>query len=258
MDVIMDYQDLLDNFTVLCKTVIGNSLTGIYLHGSMAMGCFNPDKSDIDLIVVMENSITDEQKLCLMEEIVELNERAPAKGLEISFVKRKYCNPFVYPTPFELHFSPAHLQWFHDDPNGYVDKMNGTDKDLAAHFTIINRYGIRLYGDDIADVFGAVPRADYIDSVWYDIENAAEDIMDDPIYVVLNLCRVLAYLKDDIILSKEKGGEWGLKHLDAKYHALVSGALNSYFSGIEIFYLSILNIPGPSHSQGLSSKSCLL
>ncbi len=234
MVVIMDYQDLLDDFTALCETVIGNLLTGIYLHGSMAMDCFNPDKSDIDLLVVMENSITGEQKLSLMEEIVKLNDMAPAKGLEISFVKRKYCNPFVYPTPFEFHFSPAHLQWFHDDPNGYVDKMNGTDKDLAAHFTIINQYGIRLYGDDIADVFGVVPRADYIDSVWYDIENAAEDIMAAPVYVVLNLCRVLAYLKDDIILSKEKGGEWGLKHLDAKYRALVSGALNSYRSNEEM------------------------
>ncbi len=234
MVVIMDYQGLLDDFTALCKTVIGNTLTGIYLHGSMAMGCFNSDKSDIDLLVVMENSITGEQKLSLMEEIVKLNDMAPAKGLEISFVKRKYCNPFVYPTPFELHFSPAHLQWFHDDPNGYVDKMNGTDKDLAAHFTIINQYGIRLYGDDIADVFGVVPRADYIDSVWYDIENAAEDIMEAPVYVVLNLCRVLAYLKDDIILSKEKGGEWGLKHLDAKYRALVSSALNSYRSNEEM------------------------
>jgi len=226
----MEYQWLLDELTSLCKTEIGNQLTGIYLHGSMVMGCFNPDKSDIDIIVVIGDNITDKQKLNLMMHIVKLNSNAPAKGLEISFVKREYCNPFVYPTPFELHFSPAHLQWFNDNPDGYIDKMKGKDKDLAAHFTIINKYGVTLYGSEATDVFGVVPRECYVDSIWSDIENASEDILDNPVYVVLNLCRVLAYLADDVILSKEKGGEWGLVHLGRQYYPLILNTLNCYKS----------------------------
>lgn len=54
----------------------------------------------------------------------------------------EFCNPFVYPTPFGLHFSAAHLKWFQENPDDYVKKMNGTDKDLAAHFTIINHCGV--------------------------------------------------------------------------------------------------------------------
>ncbi len=226
----MYYQELLDELTDACKTEIKNQLSGIYLHGSMVMGCFNPVKSDIDIIVVIENGITDEQKLNLMTRIVRLNRNAPAKGIEISFVKREYCNPFVYPTPFELHFSPAHLQWFFDDPKDYIDKMNGEDKDLAAHFTIINQYGVTLCGSEIADVFGSVPREDYVDSIWSDIENASEDILENPMYVILNLCRVLAYLVDGAILSKEKGGEWGLAHFARQYQSLIGNALNCYRS----------------------------
>lgn len=228
----MYYQELLNTFVKECQKTIGNRLTGIYLHGSMAMGCFNPDKSDIDLIVILQDNITNEQKISLMEQIVKLNKCAPAKGLEISFVKREYCKPFVYPTPFELHFSLKHLQWFNRDPIDYVNKMKGEDVDLAAHFTILNQCGIRLYGGKIADVFGAVPRKAYADSIWHDIEDAEESILDNSIYITLNLCRVLAYLKDNLILSKEEGGEWGIAHMEKKYNSFIRQALRCYKSNL--------------------------
>ncbi|MBE6023844.1 MAG: DUF4111 domain-containing protein [Cellulosilyticum sp.] len=224
----MCYQELLNNFLSISKETIGKQLTGIYLHGSMAMGCFNSEKSDIDLIVVINDTITDTQKLNFMEQVVRLNEYAPSKGLEISIVKQENCKPFVYPTPFELHFSPMHLQWFKDNPDHYVKNMKGEDKDLAAHFTIINRYGIVLFGEAIPNVFGEVSKKDYIDSISLDVENAIEDITDEPIYIILNLCRVLAFLKNDLCISKEKGGEWGLEHISKKYHSLILQALNCY------------------------------
>lgn len=226
----MDYQRLIDEFVAMSRKILSPALTGIYLHGSLAMGCFNPLKSDIDLIVVLERGVTEKQKRDFMEQVVALNGRAPAKGLELSLVKREHCSPFVYPTPYELHFSPAHLRWFREDPDGYIQRMNGIDRDLAAHFTVINRYGIVLYGEEIGKVFGEVPREDYMDSIWYDIENAAQDIEMDPVYVTLNLCRTLAYLKDDLCLSKAQGGRWGLQQLPRQYHEIVCAALECYES----------------------------
>lgn len=224
----MFYQRLIDEFTAMTKDIIGNNLTGIYLHGSMAMNCFNQEKSDIDLLLVIENDITDVQKTNFMKQVVLLNEHAPAKGLELSVVKREYCKPVVYPTPFELHFSPMHLPWFRDNLEDYVKNMRGVDKDLAAHFTIINRYGIVLYGAPIADVFGEVRKADYVDSIWFDIENAREAIVADPMYIILNLCRVVAFLKENLYLSKQQGGEWGIAHMPERYHPLISQALHCY------------------------------
>lgn len=103
------YQGILDGIVSKSKEIIEEKLVSIYLHGSMAMGCFNSDKSDIDVIMVIEDDISDTQKIMLIRQIVYLNQQAPPKGLEISIVKREYCNPFIYPTPFELHFSPMHL-----------------------------------------------------------------------------------------------------------------------------------------------------
>lgn len=224
----MLYQNILDEFVTVSEDIIREGLTGIYLHGSMAMNCFNPAKSDIDLIIVIEHDITDVQKMEFMKQVVKLNEKAAAKGLEISVVKREYCKPFVYPTPFELHFSSMHLQWFYDNPENYVENMKGVDNDLAAHFTIMNKYGIVLYGEQIEEVFGEVPQKDYIDSIWLDVEGAREAIEEEPMYMILNLCRVLAFLKEDMYLSKQQGGEWAIGYMPKKYHPLIVQALDCY------------------------------
>ena len=209
----------------------GASLVGVYLHGSLAMGCFNPGCSDIDLMVVVNRAPTDGVKRRYMDRIVALNEMAPAKGIEMSVVLRDVCRPFVYPTPFELHFSATHLEWYRRDPDDYVRNMRGADRDLAAHFTIIRRRGLALVGPEPAEVFGEVPQADYLDSIWRDVEGAREDVRLDPVYVILNLCRVLAFARDGAVLSKREGGEWGRKNLPAQWRGLVSGALEAYNEG---------------------------
>ena len=234
----MYYQELLDEFVEKSREIFGSTLTGVYLHGSLAMGCFHPEKSDLDLLVVVREDITEEQKLAFMKEVVRLNASAPAKGIEMSVVKEEYCRNFVYPTPFELHFSNAHRDWYQRDPEDYVKNMKGVDKDLAAHFTITRKYGIALYGPPVPNVFGEVPRADYIDSIWFDIEGAEEDILDNPMYVILNLCRVMAYLKDDRIISKKQGGAWMLMQLeqmsDVRILELIQKALRCYAEGTEM------------------------
>ncbi len=226
----MVYDDLLLRFTQTARALFGRKLTGVYLHGSAAMGCFNPEKSDLDLILVAEDAISDQEKMEFMKAVIAFDEEAPAKGIELSIVKKEFCLSFVYPTPFELHFSREHLGWFFLNPWDYIAKMKGTDKDLAAHFTILKSYGFVLYGEDIRQVFSPVPKADYLDSIWYDIENAREDILNNPLYITLNLCRALAYARDQKVCSKQSGGMWGLYNLPERFHPLIRSALACYAS----------------------------
>lgn len=223
------YRDLLMKFVSFSKEIFGNNLTGIYLHGSAVMGCFQPGKSDIDLLLVVKEDISDDAKRQFMDMVVELNKQAPAKGLELSIIKEVFCNPFVYPTPFELHFSVAHLAWYQSNPEDYIEKMKGTDKDLAAHFTITYHRGEMLYGKEFSEVFAPVPQKDYLDSIWCDIENAAEEIAENPMYLTLNLCRVFAYVKEGLITSKQEGGEWGHKNVGRpEFKDLIEAALKEY------------------------------
>ena len=75
---------------------------------------------------------------------------------------RRNCDPFVYPTPFELHFSNAHRESCKKDLFSYCRDMHGTDRDLAAHFTVIRKAGFALCGTDAASLFGEVPEEAYL------------------------------------------------------------------------------------------------
>ena len=224
--------DLINEFVNRSKDILKENLVGIYLHGSSVMGCFNPEKSDIDLIIVVDDKMSDITKKAYMDMVVKLNSYAPAKGIEMSIVRKEVCDPFVYPTPFELHFSAMHLKWYKDNPEDYILKMNGTDKDLAAHFTIIGKRGKCLLGLPIEDVFAVVPKADYMDSIWNDIVEAPEEITENTMYLTLNLVRVLAFAKDGLVLSKKEGGDWGLKNVPEEYHFLIEDALSEYGSSV--------------------------
>lgn len=227
---------VIDSFVKRSQEILKDNLVGIYLHGSAVMGCYNPEKSDLDLIVVVKESMTEAVKRSFMDMVVELNSKGPSKGIEMSIVKKSVCKPFVYPTPFELHFSVAHIDWYRKDLDDYISKMKGEDKDLAAHFTIITHRGKCLYGASIKDTFAEVPTQDYIDSIWNDIVDAEEEIIDNPMYLILNLARVHAYLKDGLVLSKKEGGEWALNNVPERYHSLIQEAMNEYADGAGISY----------------------
>lgn len=229
---ITEMKSLIEEFVAQSKNILEDNLVGIYLHGSAVMGCFNAAESDIDLLIVVKEDMSNHVKRSYMDMVIRLNKQAPKKGIELSIVKECVCNPFVYPTPFVLHFSIAHLNWYQADPEDYVEKMKGTDKDLAAHFTIIYHRGKTLCGKDIKEVFGEVPGEDYMDSIWSDIEGAVEEINENPMYITLNLCRVLAFKREGLILSKQEGGEWGITHISSpEYRDMISGALKEYRTG---------------------------
>jgi streptomycin 3"-adenylyltransferase len=81
-----------------------------------------------------------------------------------------------------------------------------------------------------------VDRKCYLDSIWSDIENAEEDILDNSMYIILNLTRVLAYCRDGVILSKKEGGEWGLENIPERYRVMISTALEEYGSAEKAEY----------------------
>jgi streptomycin 3"-adenylyltransferase len=208
--------------------ILGSHLVGLYLHGSIAFGCFSWEQSDIDFIAVVDEPLDEQTKLGLLRVLEDLRALAPPKGFEMSVVLQACCQPFAYPTPYELHFSNGWLDRYLADPKSLCDTNGKTDVDLAAHFTSIHHAGIVLRGRPIADVFGPVPHADYLDSILMDVAQARQDILSSPVYIILNLCGVLAYVKNRQILSKAQGGQWGLAYLPEPNRSLVQRALAVY------------------------------
>jgi len=217
---------LINNILEHFKEVLGDNLIGFYLHGSLAMNCFNPLSSDVDFIVIVKRKLTVEQKKTIIDYLLKQYENFPTKGVEMSIVLEKYLKNFVYPTPFELHYSDM---WYEQYKSGKVDySKQNYDDDLAAHFVITKNRGICLFGKPIKEVFPEVPKAIYTQSLLSDADWIYTDSEKDPVYTILNLCRILAFLKDNKITSKIEGGKWALLKLPKEFSSLINFAFQYY------------------------------
>ena len=210
--------------------ILGSELSGFYLHGSLVSGCFNPTKSDLDLLALTHSPLKPDQKVQLANCLLE-NSRQPAP-LEISFLNEKDLFPWRHPCPYDFHYSEGWRERFSNaqpDPQAelWLDKEH-LDEDLAGHITFLHAKGICLYGRPISEAFPAVPWTDYLGSILADYEWGKDRSETYPVNLILNTCRTAAALLENRVLSKSEGGLWGLQKLPADLRFLIRKALDVY------------------------------
>lgn len=212
---------------------LGDSLVGVYLHGSLALGSYYPPKSDIDLVIVVRSVLDATGRQSLSRLFVDLSKHRPTTGdVEVSAVTESAARSFVHPMPYEMHYSTS---WNERIVRGDVDyTAELRDYDLAAHVSCVRESGVALFGPPPAELFAAVPREDFLDSILDDLEEITEDqnILRTPVYGVLNGCRVLLVLSDRSrrVPSKEEGALWALDHLPEEHRPVIASALDAYRS----------------------------
>ncbi|MBS4177460.1 aminoglycoside adenylyltransferase domain-containing protein [Lederbergia citrea] len=220
----MDIEAYIKKIVKVFVEEINDDLVGVYLHGSLAMGCFNPNRSDVDILVVVTEELPINIKKSIINKLLKLT-KGKRNQLEMSIILERYVKDFVYPTPFELHyFHPQYLQ----DENFICGGEGSADPDLAGHMMVTYHRGVTLVGRNIKDVFLPIEKRFYLDSIINDIKDAPQEIKGNPIYFALNLCRVMQFLKEEKVSSKREGGEWGKSQLPEGYKEIVSQCLNVY------------------------------
>jgi len=212
------------------QALLNDALVGVYLHGSLAMGCWNPARSDIDLLVIVGEPMAVEAKRELVAGLLALS--GQPHPVEISFLAQSDFRPWRYPTPYDLHYSEEWRERYaaalRDGSWRSWNDERGLDPDLAAHITVTRARGVRLYGPPAAEAFPPVPPSDYVNSLLADIAWAREMMPRHADYVLLNLCRIAAYLQEGGIRSKDEGGEWALAHVAPRWHDVIRWALARY------------------------------
>lgn len=226
-------QRQVDAIVQALRQCAGAHLIGVYLHGSLAMGCFAPCASDIDLLAVTDLPLTLHDKVGLARLLPGLS--LQPHPIEISLLSMDDLQPWRYPTPFDLHYSESWRQSFADDlASGAWQSWNGvrrSDEDLAAHITVLRARGRCLWGSPIGEVFPPVPYRDYVDSIQRDITWSLNRPTEQPGYAILNLCRTWAYLRTGEVRSKAEGGEWALMRLAENLRPALRAVLAGYAGG---------------------------
>jgi predicted nucleotidyltransferase len=212
----------LDELAAGLRRILGDRLVGVYVHGSVALGCFNPRRSDLDVIAVATEAPTreeHEQLAALLARVsgppepLEPVEAPEERPLEFHLLLTDDVRPWRHPCPFELHWH-----------GGLIDR--GEDPDLAAHVTVARASGIALVGPPPKEVFPEVPWADFEASLRNDLVWTRAH--GSELYRVLSPLRVWATLETKQPHSKVSAAEWALPRLPSDLRPVVERALAAY------------------------------
>ncbi|WP_026696025.1 aminoglycoside adenylyltransferase domain-containing protein [Peribacillus kribbensis] len=215
------------------KKAVEQNVIGFYIHGSLAMGGFNPKSSDIDILVITADPLPIDTKIKLAEVFLFLSNRP--YPVEVSFMNEKQVRNWLHPSPFDFHYSEAWRERYETDPLLYLSSDSMTDPDLAAHLTITAKRGVCMEGKPIEEVIPSIPAAHYISAIMEDFHDCLERIEEDPIYSVLNLIRVFWYLKEGKISSKQEAGCWAAAFFPEALKDLIKKVVDSYENEEEKF-----------------------
>ena len=212
------------------ERILGQTLPGIYLEGSLALGGFQPARSNINIVVVVTEKIAIEQKRELVELLLRISNMP--RPLDVYVLATKDLFPLQPPLSYELHYNEqlreTLLQEVRDGNWQHWNDTTHADSNLTISLAILQRAGIVLSGKPIEETLPAISEATFKTALVQSLEMARARLPQHPISFVLNACRTVADLQDDAVLSKDAGGEWGLAHLPERFHALIQQSLALY------------------------------
>ena len=219
------------------KEILKDNYVGVYFHGSLRLGSFNPNKSDLDFIIVVKNKLSSEIKEQIWDKMLENEKLFPKKGFEFSVVLEDNCRNIKHPIPYELHGSEAWIDRYKTDKSLVINDDYKVDSDLASHFNVINVPNDSMdFGKPSKEVFAKVPKEYIIDSNYGDTLECVTEITNNPVYCILNLCRFYALIKEDLTLSKYDGGKWALENMGSSYNEVIKKAMDDYLSDAKNTY----------------------
>jgi predicted nucleotidyltransferase len=62
-----------------CAGALGGAVAGVILHGSLTLGDYIPGRSDVDLLVVIDDPLTDAQLDALTAAVATQRDEAPGR-----------------------------------------------------------------------------------------------------------------------------------------------------------------------------------
>lgn len=205
------------------RSIVQDNLVGLYLYGSLAMDCYNPWSSDIDVIIVVKKRLLQEQRKKVMGYLAAVCSKR--KRIELSIMCEDVIKNPRYPIMVDLHFE----YW------GDIFE-NELDKEIISNLYTTRKRGFCVWGTPIENVFSEIPAEYHLKSVMEDIQHTRKYIHEKQehmgynvtVYWILGSCRILAFIREEKVLSKLEGGQWGISNLPKEYHGLIRQALFFY------------------------------
>ena len=205
--------------------ILGDQLVGFYLYGSLSLGDFDSESSDVDFLVVTEGELleTTFEALREMHESIAESGLTYAKRLEGSYIPRDALRKY--------------------DPNNAYHPTIGVDWsfNIGLHKSnwiieryIVREYGVILYGPSPKTLIDPITVSALKEAVCQQLSNYWKAQLDTPewlrtreyqAFAILTMCRALYVLHMETVPSKPQAAAWGKEFLDAKWRPIIERAL---------------------------------
>ena len=220
------YQDVNVFLTLLLsnmRAILGDHLIGLYLGGSLALGDFNPDRSDIDFIAVLLEEPSPETILALEKMHTGLWSTGStwARKLDGSYVPQHVLRRWdsnATPCPFV-------------EGNEFYMTNQGS---AVVQRHIIRQHGLVVAGPDPGTLVDPLDAGDLRNALRDNLENWWRPLLENPSWVrqskkqpfaILTLCRALYTLEHGSVASKPVAARWVMQTIGEPWIGLIEWAL---------------------------------
>lgn len=206
--------------------ILESRLVGFYLHGSLSLGDFDPEASDVDFLVVTTEELSGEvlDELHMMHHEIAISGLPYANSLEGSYIPcaalRRYDPRNARHPAISVN---RQLQVKHHKSSGIIDRY------------IVREHGIILWGPSPKTLIDAISPQQLREAVFALLDEYWEKQDTEPeewfprhyqAYAVLSMCRVLYTLQYGTVIPKPQAAAWAVQTLEPAWKSLIERALN--------------------------------
>jgi Domain of unknown function (DUF4111)/Nucleotidyltransferase domain len=194
------------------RSALGRNLGGVYVHGSIATGAFNPRTSDIDVMVTtggLTDAAANERLRELHLVMLGWGDERWAERLELTFVPSSALTTVEVPALLVLQLHPD---------QGLTLAPLGPDFPIQKH--LVRTCGITLLGRDAAKIMPAVSPGELreaqlssLRAIWApQLEFRGRFLARDyQASAVLTMCRAICLLTTGEVVTKPHAAAWALQ-----------------------------------------------
>lgn len=209
------------------RVILGERLLAMYVDGSLALGDFDPDTSDIDFLIVTDGKMTAETLTALqaMHAGIAASDSRWAIEIEGSYISRHAVR----------RFDPSHTR-FPRIQRGHGEQLRMEEhaSDWVTHRYVLREHGIALVGPSPTSLIDPVSPDDlrhamisYMRHDWWATILTDSTRLHQPgyhQYVILTMCRVLYTLEHGAVVSKPVAACWAASGPAARWQKLIERA----------------------------------
>ena len=213
------------------RSVLDEALVGVYAGGSLALGGFDPVRSDVDVAVVCHGPLSEETKLRVAEALRHESLPCPARGLELVVYPEATARSATAAAGYEVNLDTGRGMQFH---LSLAPGAGEAEHWYAIDRAIVREHGRTLFGPPAREVFAPIPGRTLLELLAESVRWHAESGRARPDDAVLNACRGLRYAAEGVWSSKQDAAVWARERLpDGALAADALAARSGFGQGLE-------------------------